>query len=290
MPAVELVPGVRDGLGESPLWDGGAGALYRVDSLAPCVHRLAGPVGPARRWDLPSPVGSIGLGSAPGHLLCALRNGFHDLDLTTGALTPMRDVAVPPGNRLNDGKMDRDGRYLCGTMQMEDDAPPGFLLRLDADGTSQRLVAGIGIGNATCFSPDGATLYFADSRVGALWAYPYDRATGHLGPRRTVADLPALTGSGPDGATVDQEGFIWIALVRTGQLARLAPDGKLARTLDLPVPHPTCPAFGGPALDVLYVTSISRSARLHSDHPEAGRLVCITGLDAPGLAETRFGG
>ncbi len=288
-PGIELVGDSRDGLGESPLWDGDAGMLFRVDSLAPCVHRLHGPAGPAQRWDLPSPVGSIGLGRTPGYLLCALQDGFHELRLHDGALTLLRAVAMPTGNRLNDGKMDRDGRYVCGTMQTEDGAPPGSLFRLWADGTCDVLETGIGIANATCFSPDGCTMYFADSRVGAVWAYPYDRGSGQIGGRRVLADVHGLTGSGPDGATVDAAGFIWVALVRTGQLARFAPNGQLDRTLDLPVPHPTCPAFGGPGLDVLYVTSISRSARIRNEHPDAGRVVVITGLDAPGVPETRFG-
>ena len=286
--SVELVPDVRDGLGESPLWDADAGALFRVDSLAPCVHRIAGSAGPARTWALPSPVGSIGLGRAPGHLLCALQGGFHDLRLQDGAVTPVLDVAVPPGNRLNDGKMDRAGRYVCGTMQVADDAPPGRLFRLNGTGGCDVLETGVGIANATCFSPDGGTMYFADSRVGMLWAYPYDPG-GPAGERRVLADVNGLTGSGPDGATVDAEGFIWVALVRTGQLARLAPDGRLDRMLDLPVPHPTCPAFGGAELEVLYVTSISRSTRMRSEHPDAGRMVAITGLGVRGLAEARFG-
>lgn len=80
-----------------------------------------------------------------------------------------------------------------------------------------------------------------------------------------------------------------MALVRNGKLARFARDGRLDRVLDMPVPHPTCPAFGGAGLDVLYVTSISRSARMRSEHPEVGRLVAVTGLEVPGLPECRFG-
>ena len=263
--------------------------MFRVDSLAPCVHQLAGPAGPARRWDMPSPIGSIGLGRKPGHLLCALQDGFHDLRLTDGAITPVQKIELPHGNRLNDGKMDRDGRYVCGTLQIEDAAPPGHLMRLSLGGACETLVGGVGIANATCFSPDGETMYFADSRVGAVWAFPYDRASGRLGDRRVLADVHGETGSGPDGATVDAEGFVWVALVRNGKLARFAPDGRLDRILDLPVPHPTCPAFGGADLDVLYVTSISRSARMRSEHPEAGRMVVITGLGVLGLPECCFG-
>ena len=88
---------------------------------------------------------------------------------------------------------------------------------------------------------------------------------------------------------MDADGFIWTTLVRSGQLARLDPDGLTERVIDLPVPFPTCPAFAGAGLDVLYVTSISDSGRLRSDHPDAGRLLEIRGLGVRGLPEARFG-
>ena len=152
------------------------------------------------------------------------------------------------------------------------------------------LETGIGVSNALCFSPTGDWLYFTDSRIGMIWCYPYDTPTGIVGPRQDLIDTHAVAGSPADGATVDCDGCIWAALVRTGQLARFTPDGRLDRLIDVPVPHPTCPAFGGEALDVLYVTSISESGRIRSTHPEAGRMLAITGLGVTGLAEARFAG
>ena len=286
---IDLVPDVRDKLGESPLWDPVSRTLFRVDSVAPCVHRLDPATGAAARWDMPSPVGSVGLG-APGHLIAALQDGFYDLDLADGALHPLWTTTALPSTRFNDGKMDRTGRYLCGTMQVEDGAPPGSLYRLSAGGVCEKLETGIGVSNALCFSPGGDWLYFTDSRVGMIWSYPYDVATGAVGPRIDLIDTHAIAGSPADGATVDSEGCIWAALVRTGQLARFTPDGRLDRLIDVPVPHPTCPTFGGEALDVLYVTSISASGRLQSTHPEAGRMLAITGLGVTGLPEARFAG
>lgn len=238
---------------------------------------------------MPDLVGSIGLGPAPGTLVAALRDGLYAVD-AAGGVTPLHRLAQAKGLRLNDGKMDRQGRFLCASMHMDGAAVHrGALHRFDPDGEHAVLEHGIGTGNALCFSPDGGTLYFADSRVGTIWAYPYDAATGAAGPRRNLVDTAARHGSAPDGATVDADGFLWVALVRSGQLARFAPDGRLDRLIDLPVPHPTCPAFGGPALDVLYVTSISDSGRLRSDHPDAGRLLAVRELGTRGLPEARFG-
>ncbi len=258
---------------------------------------------------MPSVVGSIGLG-ALGHLIAALRDGFHDLDLSSGTLRPLCTIEPPAGNRFNDGKMDRAGRFLCGTMQTRAGAAPGILYRLGlrvrspeaepASGVNgpveqpallcEPLETGIGISNGLCFSPAGDWLYFTDSPVGIIWAYPYDTQTGAVGPRRDFVNVTAIAGSPADGATVDADGCLWAALVRTGQVARFTPDGRLDQVIDVPVPHPTCPAFGGSRLDVLYVTSISDSGRMRSDHPDAGRLVAITGTGATGLAEARFAG
>ena len=286
-PEITFVGDERDQLGESPLWDGTA--LFRVDITAPCIHRLDPASGARTTWPMPDLVGSVGLGREPGTLIAALRDGLYAVD-PAGAVSPLHRLPPNQALRLNDGKMDRQGRFLVAGMHLDAaTVHTGELHSFDAGGGHAVLAGGIGTGNALCFAPDGATLYFADSRVGVLWAFPYDGASGRVGPRRDLVDPATLHGSPPDGATVDAEGFIWVAMVRSGQLARFAPDGRLDRLIDLPVPHPTCPAFAGPALDELYVTSIAHSGRLHSDHPDAGRLLVVRGLGVRGLPETRFG-
>lgn len=292
--AIAFASTTRDLLGEGTLWDAEAQVLYWIDALAPCIHRLHPATGARRRWDLPDAVGSIGL-AQPGRLLVALRDGFYAFDLETSALRPL---ALPEpevqGVRFNDGKMDRQGRFLCGTLELHRSPPPpaqplGKLFRLNPNLSCDVLETGVRISNALCFSPAGDVLYFADSLASAVWAYDYDGATGNTANRRVLADTKAI-GSAPDGATVDAEGFLWVALVQTGQLGRFAPDGRLDRTIDLPIPFPTCPAFGGPALDTLYCTAISDSGgRLKTDHADGGRLLAITGLGVAGLPEARFG-
>ena len=287
MTSIAFVGTERDRLGESPLWDGAA--LWHVDSTAPCIHHLAPSTGERVTWTMPDLVGSIGLGPAPGTLVAALRDGLYAVD-AAGGVKPLHRLTQAEGLRLNDGKMDRQGRFLCAAMHMDGaTVHRGALHRFDPDGGHAVLEHGIGTGNALCFSPDGGTLYFADSRVGTIWAYPYDTVTGAAGPRRNLVDTAARHGSPPDRGTDGGGGFLWVAMVRSGQLARFAPDGRLDRTVDLPLPHPTCPAFGGPALDVLYVTSISDSGRLRSDHAESGRLLAVRGLGVRGLSEARFG-
>lgn len=281
----------RDLLGESPLWDPQDQALYWVDSVAPCIRRLDPATGATRSWPMPMDIGSIGL-ARPGHLVAGLRDGFYDVDLATGATTQLHAIVQPHGLRLNDGKMDRQGRYISGTLATAaagQNPAPGTLYRLLPCGGCDVLEHGITVANATCFSPAGEWMYFADSKRGIIWRYAYDTATGTVTGREDFIDTQALAGSGPDGATVDTQGRLWVALVHAAKLGCFSPDGALLRLIDLPVELPTCPAFGGPRLDQLYITSISNSGRLRSDTPQAGALLRLDGLEATGLPEARFG-
>lgn len=278
----------RDWLGESPVWDARDGALYWVDIRGRQVHRWQ-PGGSLRHWATPKEVGSIAL-AQPGHLVLALEDAFAVLDLASGGVRAIADVRHPkPPMRLNDGRTDREGRFLAGSMVLHRRDPDAALYRLETDGRVTRLLDGIALSNSTCFSPDGRTLYFGDSLSGCIRAFDYGR-DGSLSNERVFVDTHAL-GSGPDGATVDAEGCVWVALVMIAKLGRFAPDGRLLRTIDLPVPYPTCPCFGGPALDTLYVTSIRATGNvLKSDAPEAGALVELRGVGVRGLPEVPFAG
>jgi sugar lactone lactonase YvrE len=119
-----------------------------------------------------------------------------------------------------------------------------------------------------------------------IWAYDYER-DGPLRNKRVFVDTTALN-SGPDGATIDAQGYLWSVMVRTGAIARFAPDGTIERRIEMPIRHPTSVAFGGPDLDILYVTSISQSTNLADDHPDAGGLFAIEGLGIKGVPPRRF--
>ena len=249
---------------------------------------------PAERRDtttgaVPSTIGSVALGQGET-LIVALVDGIFRLDLSTGAATPLfRPDPVDPRIRFNDGKMDRHGRFLCGSMGVHAD-PLGQLFRIDAAGGSTVLARGIRISNTLCFSPDGGTMYFADSLDRAIRAYRYGPGDAMPGEPRILVDT-ARYDSGPDGATVDAEGHRWVALGQVGKIARFTPDGELDRLIDAPTDLPSCVAFGGPDLSTLYVTSIkdSGSGRAISRHADGGFLFAIEGVGVRGIPEARFG-
>ena len=280
---IRRIGSTRDQLGESPCWDADAQAVCWIDALAGSLWRLRPDTGALERHSLPAPVGAIApcRGDA---VVVALRNSFARYEFASGRLEILARIPVDhPRVRFNDGKCDPEGNFIAGTMHMErqpGERVLGGLYRLRPDGEVEQLADDIGFANGPCFSPDGRTLYLADSLERTIWAYDYD-ARGPLSNKRLFVNTERFQ-SGPDGATVDAQGFFWTVLTRAGKLARFAPDGELERLVELPATYPTSLCFGGARLDQLYLTTISRSARLEGRKPDDGGLFLVEGLPAPG--------
>ncbi|MEB0205963.1 SMP-30/gluconolactonase/LRE family protein [Pseudomonas sp. CCC3.1] len=278
-----------DLLGESPVWDSENQCLYWVDSVSKLIRRYEPASGVFSHWQAPSMVGCVGLGQGRT-LIVGLADGIYRMALDSGEFTPLlRPLPVNPDVRFNDGRTDRFGRFLCGSMGIHAD-PQGALYRVSVDGHGEMLANGIRIANTLCFSPDGDTMYFADSLDRTIRAYKYGHERQPLTEPRRFTETEVL-GSGPDGATVDAQGYIWVALVQVGRIARFSADGILNRLIKSPTDMPSCLAFGGPDLSTLYVTSIKHSGtgRAISRHPDGGFLFAIDGLGVQGLPEPRFG-
>ncbi len=289
---IELLVDAKASLGEGPLWDVTEQRLYWIDSLDKKVHRCDSAGGERRHWDLPEHIGSMALREAGGAVL-SLRDGFYSLDFESGTVEKIADPDPDkPRIRMNDGKVDRQGRFVAGYMDYEERDPLCGLFRLDKNKSVHLLDDAIICSNGPCWSRDGATFYFADSFRRTIYAYDYDTATGVATNRRVFADFEALGLLGfPDGATVDEEGCVWSAEVFRGRLVRLTPAGELDRVVGLPVESTTSLSFGGPDLDIAYVTSMARPIDgLAPKEREAGGLFAVHGLGVRGLPEPRFGG
>lgn len=292
MPHIDFLGEQRDRLGECPLWDERSQSLYWIDSKRCLVHRITPTSGDRRNWLLPSEIGSIALCES-GRLLVAMESdiGFLDVEQAASevAFKHLASVVHPETRmRLNDGRVDRAGRFLVGSLKLAPATPVGALYQVMHSGEINTLDRGIRVSNTLGLSPDGRKLYYADSLSHQIMVYEYNPVTGQATNKQVFADTSEL-GSGPDGAAVDAEGCLWVALVMKAQLARFTPDGKLDRLLDLPTPYPSCVCFGGEALDTLYVTSLSDTGNtIKTDDPRAGRLLAVRGLGIQGLPEARF--
>lgn len=278
-------------LGEGPLWDVREQRLYWIDSYGQKIFRASAAGGDVESWDVPQKIGSMALRKDGGAIL-SLADGFYFFDFATGAteLVGLVDRAGP-NIRVNDGKVDKRGRYVSGSMDITEASADGKLYSVGTDRSITEIDSGIVVSNGPCWSPDGSIFYFADSRSRAIWAYDYDLATGAVANKRRFVLFGEEDGL-PDGATVDAEGYVWSAGVYKSKLHRFAPDGTLDRTIDMPVVCVTSVMFGGPELDTLYVTSMKTAPvpGVVETGPEAGSLFAITGLGVRGLPETRFGG
>ncbi|MEZ5924094.1 MAG: SMP-30/gluconolactonase/LRE family protein [Hyphomicrobiaceae bacterium] len=288
---IEVFSSGKDLLGEGPLWDEREERLYWIDSYRPCVHRSDLKGTDRRTWPLPEPVGSMALREKGGAVV-SLRSGFHLLDLESGAISRINETQ--PGElrpRLNDGKVDRQGRFVAGSMDFAEAEPVGKLFRLDPDLTLATLDVGIICSNGPCWSPDGRTFYFADSFKRAIYAYDYDTTTGNVQSKRVFASFTGRLTGYPDGATVDADGYVWSVEVYAGRLVRFSPDGVVDRIVGLPVFSTTSVTFGGPDLDIAFVTSMARpyNGEYHKEC-EAGMVFAVHGLGVRGIAEPRFKG
>lgn len=288
---IETLVDVKTTLGEGPLWDVDEQRLYWIDSFDGRVFRCTAEGREVRAWDVPQKIGSMCLRKSGGAVV-SLACGFHFLDFATGDVSLIADPEPDhPNNRLNDGKVDRQGRFVAGSMDTLEEGPNGALYRLDPDLQVARLESAIIVSNGPCWSPDGGTFYFTDTWSGQISAYDYDTATGTpSNKRRFCGMLP--NGGGFDGATVDAEGCVWSAHVYAGQLVRYRPDGEIDRIIDMPVKKVTSVMFGGPELDVLYVTSMAKPPlpRFPDDGVLRGSLFAIHDLGVRGIPEVRFAG
>jgi sugar lactone lactonase YvrE len=289
---VECVVPARALLGECPLWSDLEDRLYWVDIVGRTIHRYDPATGVDEQRPVPGRPGSIALTAEPGRLLVAIEHRLAFFDWADGSCDPW--IPVEPdgtGNRLNDGRCDRAGRFWVGSMFDPTTAgrSTGMLHRVSSTGDVVTVRTGIGVANGLAFSPDGSTMYFADTHRETVWAYDYDVAAGEALNERQFLDFGGLPGQ-PDGACIDEDGGYWIACVYGWAVIRVTHNGVVDRRIDLPVEKPTMPAFGGPAMATLYITSIGEggSRPLAPGQPDAGGLFAIEpGLR--GLVEPRFG-
>lgn len=245
---------VRAGtLAEGPYWDAAAGGLYWVDIPAGRVHFLD-ESGAHHSWQAGQPAGAVAARAAGG-LVLAVRDGFLALDTATGQTSALAGVELDRlGHRMNDGACDRAGRFFAGT-KAEDDAPgAGALYRLDPDHQVTRVITGVTISNGIGWSPDERLMYYVDSPTRRIDVLDYDPVSGALGDRRTFASLPDGEAM-PDGLAVDAEGGVWVALWGGSAVHRYDADGRLDRVVEVPHVNVTSCAFGGPGLDLLFVTA-----------------------------------
>lgn len=276
-------------LGEGALWCPRDQVLWWFDVSSVHLWRFVPATGRVDHWPLPKRAGSFAL-RKDGGLVFAFQKGFATLDVPGGEFT-WRDV---PGiafgdERFNDGKVDRAGRFWAGTLDRNVTHAIGQLYRLDTDFRVTVMDRGFTVSNGIGWSPDNRVMYFTDTTARRIYRYDFDLASGQISNRRVFVEAEPGHG-GPDGMTVDAEGYVWSAQFDRWCIHRYAPDGSLDRTIRMPVQRPTTCMFGGPDLATLYVTSARAGLSADADvvQPLAGNVFALV-PGVRGLPEPRFG-
>ena len=289
----EVAVPARAELGERPFWDAAADGLMWVDILAGQLHRYRPGGADEVVHTAGVAVGSAAPRAAGGYVLAAA-DGFRLVD---GAGQPDGGPWRPPGMladvRFNDGACDPAGRFWAGTVAGDRRPGAGRLYRLDPDGQVTVMLDRVTESNGLGWSPDGGTFYYIDSAEPRprIRAFPCDLAAGRLGAPRDLVQPPPEQGI-PDGLVVDAEGCLWVAFWGGHAVRRYSPAGELLAELPTPVSQPSCPAFGGPDLGDLYVTTAweDMTPAQRAAEPLAGHLLWIRQPGVRGQPTNAFGG
>lgn len=292
----ELIVDARNAVGESPVWVPEENSLYWVNIPNGGLQRWNASSGKVQGWEAPEMLACIAR-HQDGGWIAGMESGFFRLHPhDDGSLDSELCASVEHSRtdmRLNDGRCDRQGRFWAGSMvlNMGANADEGRMYRYDAGLRSpvEAQLSGFIVPNGLGFSPDGRTMYLSDSHplVQQIWAFDYDIDSGTPSNRRLFVDMMPLAGR-PDGAAVDADGCYWICANDAGLIHRFTPDGRLDRSLEVPVKKPTMCAFGGSQLDTLFVTSI-RPGDDNDPQSLAGGVFALN-PGVKGLAEPAFGG
>ena len=284
---IDLLVDAKNDLGECALWCERSGRLLWTDILGSTLWAHTPATGETRNWPMPERLASFALTADADRLLLGLASQLAFYHFSTGEITPICMVEEGLTTRLNDGRCDRQGRFVFGTFNEVEPRPAiGSFYRLDTDLSLQRLpLAHVAIANSICFSPDGQTMYYCNSPDKVIRCCDYSE-NGDLANDRVFAQV---VGEGePDGSCIDADGYLWNAQWGAGKLVRYAPDGTVERVLTTPGSQPSCVCIGGVGLDTIYASSAR--VGLASPAPADGGIFTAKLNDIKGLAESRFAG
>lgn len=277
----------KNTLGEGVQWNPIDQCVWWTDIPAAKLYRYSPTEKQLDEWVMPEPAGSFAFVERDSRLILALATGFAWFDLESGRCEWIaRPELEITGNRFNDGRVDRQGRFWAGTTveQQLADGQAAALYCLDRQQQVTRHLDGLRISNSLCWSPDSQKLYHADSPNHRIDVYDFDAPTGKLTNKKMFIQVPP--GIEPDGACIDAEGYLWNAQWGGARVVRYSPAGEVDQLLDLPVSQPTCVALGGPQMNWLFITSAQKglSPQQQAAQPDAGALF-IYEADVRGLPE-----
>lgn len=253
--------------GEGAVWHPEQNSLYWADINRFLLHRFNAGSCSTNTWIFSEPVTSVNLTTDSDRLLLVMgsRVALWSPDAHP-RLKTIYKLKLAPDMRFNDARIDSRGSLWAGTMRnnvgpagqdLDVEFTGGVLYRIDPNGSVSEWKREVGISNTVAWSPDRKIFYFGDSPANVIYSFDFDEQTGAISGERTF--FSGHSQGLPDGSAMDADGYLWNARAGGGCLIRIAPDGRVDRTVPLPTSNPTTCTFGGPNLKTLYITS-ARSA------------------------------
>jgi sugar lactone lactonase YvrE len=288
-PVVTVAVHDRDQLGEGPSWDAASRQLVRVDIAKGRVLTWAPGAKASSARAFGGEVSAAVLREGGGMVL-AIGHDLVAVDGDDGRSVLASVERDDPDTRFNDCRADPQGRLWAGTMSKTRTPDHAALYRVVPGEPIVAVEAPTTLSNGLGWSPEGDRMYFIDSTTQRIDLYDFDGADGTLAGRRPFAEIPAADGL-PDGLTVDAEGGVWVCLFGGGEIRRYDPSGTLDAAFTLPTTNPTCPAFGGPDLRTLYITTARHRLTDDqlADEPLAGAVLALE-PGVAGQAANRYAG
>jgi L-arabinonolactonase len=275
-------------LGEGATWCAETGRFYWTDIEGKRLWRYDPRDASSVSFAMPERLACFALCADADVLLLGLASRLAFFSLKTCAIETIMQVEAQLPTRINDGKCDRQGRFVFGTKHDVAKAEKiGGFYRLNLDLSLERLPLGeCAISNSIAFSPDGSRMYFCDSPEREIRVCDYDSFAN----QRVFVELSDASGE-PDGSAVDSDGGLWNAQWGGRRVVRYDADGRETARIDVPTAQPSCVAFGGAQLDTAYITSarVGLDAGALQDDPHAGAVFIAT-PSATGIAEPVFRG
>ncbi|XP_026736696.1 uncharacterized protein LOC113500183 [Trichoplusia ni] len=288
-------------LGEGPHWDHAKQVLYfvsimdsTVNKFVPAIKRLT-----TVKLDV-APHFIIPVEGKRNHFIINQGRKVVEIEWSgmQNSIKILRIIAEVdddhPTNTFNDGKADPRGRLFSGTMAPGIDeeslkSKKGSLYRIDPDGSTHKLATGISVANGLCWDLKEKAFYYIDSMEYNVRRYDYDVETGDISNLSYVFslkdhDLDMIA----DGMTIDTDGNLWIALFGGHHVVKVDPrTGTLLEKVPIPAKQVTSVTFGGPNLDVLYVTTGCLDFE-GPQPPPAGATFAVKGTNARGYENVNF--
>ncbi|MGB0852894.1 MAG: SMP-30/gluconolactonase/LRE family protein [Pikeienuella sp.] len=286
MKAELLVP-CKNALGEGVQWNGDHQRVWWTDIDGYALWSCDADGGGVEKIKTPERLGSFAF-DPDNNILAAFQSGLFRWSLEADRLERLTYFEPDlPMTRYNDGRCDRQGRFVVGGINEDERKPISTLTRYD--GSIETLLTGIGVSNSICFSPDGRWMYFSDTPTKVVHRFAYDTETGALGPAEVFATAGGGRRGFPDGACVDAEGAVWSTRFWGGHVQRVMADGSEDMRIDVDAPQVSCACFGGPDLERMFITTAQEElpAKMAAAAPLSGGLF-VAEPGVKGLPETRY--